>query len=164
MLNKQNLWYITLFSLIVVLCVYYIAMPQSNSLKSISNNIDNNENVVSTLSESTELVALRVEADENVLNEMQEFQKILLSESTTVDEKNNAYENLVALNANKGKEEDLENILLKEFGYNSFIQIKGDYINVVIEAKEHNNEIANKIIRRVQKEYQVKKHITVKFQ
>lgn len=164
MLNKQNLWYITLFSLIVVLCVYYIAMPQSNSLKSISNNIDNNENVVSTLSESTELVALRVEADENILNEMQEFQKILLSESTTVDEKNNAYENLVALNANKGKEEDLENILLKEFGYNSFIQIKGDYINVVIEAKEHNNEIANKVIRRVQKEYQVKKHITVKFQ
>ncbi|MGM9834894.1 MAG: SpoIIIAH-like family protein [Bacilli bacterium] len=164
MLNKQNLWYITLFSLIVVLCVYYVAMPGSNSLKSISNGMDNNENIVSTISESTELVALRVEADESMLNQMQEFQDILLSESTTVDEKNNAYESLVALNTNKGKEEDLENILLKEFGYNSFVQINGDYINVVIEEKEHNNEIANKIIRRVQKEYQVKKHITVKFQ
>lgn len=164
MLNKQNLWYITLFSLIVVLCVYYVAMPGSNSLKSISNDMDNNENIASTISESTELVALRVEADESMLNEMQGFQDILLSETTTVDEKNNAYESLVALNANKGKEEDIENILLKEFGYNSFVQINGDYINVVIEAKEHNNEIANKIIRRVQKEYQVKKHITVKFQ
>ena len=164
MLNKQNLWYITLFSLIVVLCVYYVAMPGSNSLKSISNGLDNNENIVSTISESTELVALRVEADESMLNQMQEFQDILLSETTTVDEKNNAYESLVALNTNKGKEEDLENILLKEVGYNSFVQINGDYINVVIEEKEHNNEIANKIIRRVQKEYQVKKHITVKFQ
>ena len=27
MLNKQNLWFLTLFSLILVLSVYYITMP-----------------------------------------------------------------------------------------------------------------------------------------
>ena len=39
MINKQNLWFLTLFSLILVLSVYYITMP-SELLK--SNNGDYN--------------------------------------------------------------------------------------------------------------------------
>lgn len=163
MINKQNLWYITLFSLIVILCVYYVAMPDSSSLNSIKSAIKE-EGVVSTISESTALVALRVEADEEVLKEMENLQSVLLSETTTVDEKNNAYEELVLLNSNKGKEQDLENIILKDFGYNAFVKITGDQISIVVEASEHNNEIANKIIRRVQQEYDVSKYITIKFQ
>lgn len=154
MINKEKVWFVTLLSLIVVLSVYYIAMPDSNL---ISNITTNNE-------ESTELVALRVEADEEMLNEMENLQSVLLSETSSIDDKNNAYVSLKELNTNKGVETDLESIILKEFGYNSFIKIKGDNISVVINSKEHNTDIANKIIRRIQKNYDVVKYITVKFQ
>lgn len=164
MINKQNLWYITLFTLIVVLAVYYIAMPDNSSLKEMENTIQEENKVVTTVSESTELVALRISADEEMLKSMESLQTILLDETKTANEKNDAYENLVALNSIKGKEEALESILLKEFGYNSFIKINDEGISVIIENKEHNKEIANKIMRRIQEEYDTSKYITVKFQ
>ncbi len=164
MINKQNLWYITLFTLIVVLAVYYIAMPDNSSLKEIENTVKEENKVLTTVSESTELVALRISADEEMLKNMESLQTILLDETKTANEKNDAYESLVALNSIKGKEEALEDILLKEFGYNSFIKINDDQISVIIENKEHNKEIANKVMRRIQEEYDTSKYITVKFQ
>ncbi len=164
MINKQNLWYITLFTLIVVLAVYYIAMPDNSSLKEMENTVKEENKAITTVSESTELVALRISADEEMLKNMESLQTILLDETKTANEKNDAYESLVALNSIKGKEEALEDILLKEFGYNSFIKINDDQISVIIENKEHNKEIANKVMRRIQEEYDTSKYITVKFQ
>lgn len=164
MINKQNLWYITLFTLIIVLAVYYIAMPDNSSLKEMENSVKEENKVVTTVSESTELVALRISADEEMLKNMESLQTILLDETKTANEKNDAYESLVALNSIKGKEEALEDILLKEFGYNSFIKINDDQISVIIENKEHSKEIANKVMRRIQEEYDTSKYITVKFQ
>lgn len=164
MINKQNLWYITLFTLIVVLAVYYIAMPDNTTLKEMENSVKEESSAVTTVSESTELVALRISADEEMLKSMESLQTILLDETKSADEKNNAYENLVALNTTKGKEEALEEILLKEFGYNSFIKINDEQICVIIENKEHSPEIANKVMRRIQQEYDTSKYITVKFQ
>lgn len=164
MINKQNLWYITLFTLIIVLAVYYIAMPDNSSLKEMENQVKEEGNVITTVNESTELVALRISADEEMLKTMESLQTILLDETKSANEKNDAYESLVALNTTKGKEEALENIILKEFGYNSFIKINNEQISVVIENKEHSPEIANKIMRRIQQEYDSNKYITVKFQ
>ena len=70
-MSKQNLWFLTLFSLILVLSVYYITMP--NDLL-ISNKKD--EKVVSTKNEKTKieetssLVAMRVSLEEERQNEM----------------------------------------------------------------------------------------------
>ena len=35
MINKQNLWFLTLFSLILVLSVYYITMPNDLLTKAV---------------------------------------------------------------------------------------------------------------------------------
>ena len=37
MINKQSLWFLTLFSIILVLTVYYVAMP-SNTLATLKEN------------------------------------------------------------------------------------------------------------------------------
>ena len=58
MIKKQNLWFLTLFSLILVLSVYYITMP--SSLFS-TNNGNNKDNQV-VVEESEILTALRVES------------------------------------------------------------------------------------------------------
>ena len=42
MINKKSLWFLTLFSLILVLSIYYITMP-SELLLTPSKNLDNKE-------------------------------------------------------------------------------------------------------------------------
>ena len=76
MINKKSLWFLTLFSLILVLSVYYITMP--SDLLLTTNNVSNSEEEsTETVSasedgESAELVALRVEAEEEMLAELDE--------------------------------------------------------------------------------------------
>ena len=41
MINKKNLWFLTLFSLILVLSVYYITMPSELLLTNSSNYVTN---------------------------------------------------------------------------------------------------------------------------
>ncbi len=162
MINKQNLWFLTLFSLILVLCIYYLTMS-NDVLDTIKNN-NSNSNAVIEYYESDALVALEVERDEETLLEMNALQEVLLNETTTIEEKNIAYESLKELNINKGKEESLKELILKEHNLKSFIKIKGDQINIVIASKEHNEDLANKIINTIQKQYDKQMYITVKFQ
>ena len=90
LINKQNLWFLTLFSLILVLSIYYLTMPDE-VLQTIKNS--NNDTAETVEVESNDvLAALRVEADEETLKEMNTLQEVLLNESATVEEKNDAYE------------------------------------------------------------------------
>ena len=112
MINKQNLWFLTLFSLILVLSIYYLTMPDE-VLKTVKTQ-DNNTKETVNIEESDALTALRVEADEETLKEMNNLQEVLLNESATVDEKNDAYETLKDLNQTKGKEETIEKSILEK--------------------------------------------------
>ena len=51
-----------------------------------------------------------------------------------------------------------------KFNYKSFVKIKNDHINITISSDEHNTEIANKVIKKVQDLYENRMYITVKFQ
>ena len=84
MINKQNLWFVTLFSMILVLGIYYVTMKdEALSVFSAENNISENVNS----EESDIIVALQVDRDEQVLKEMTEYQNILLDETATAEEK-----------------------------------------------------------------------------
>ena len=161
MINRRNLWFVSLVSLILVLSIFYISMP-SDRVENL-----NSEDVTETktvISESTALVALRVEDDEKVLEQMESLQTILLSETATSDEKNAAYEELVNINLNKGLEEKIQENIKQTYNYDSFVKVNNDQVNIVVDNDKHSNEIANKIIRIAQNEFDVKKFITVKFQ
>ncbi len=164
-MNKQNLWFITLFSIILILSIYYISMP-SNILEEYTNynNQDNTKETVSTVTEETSLVALRVAADEELLAELTNLQNTITDKEKTVMEKNNAYEELMTLNENKGLEENIESKLKEKFSYDSFVKINKDQINIVISSTKHDKMIANTIIKEVQSMFATKKYITVKFQ
>ena len=172
MINKKNLWFVTLFSLILVLSVYYITMPSELLMTnngSYLNEVVNEENEESNtvnieVEESEILVALRVEANDQMLNEVEELKTILTSTTSTVDEKNNAFEKMKLLNITRGEEESLENKILKEFNLKSFVKIDGDQIRIVVASASHNEELANNIMRSVQSNYDKKMYISVKFQ
>lgn len=163
-MNKQNLWFITLFSIILVLSIYYISMP-SNILEEYTNTKnDNSDTTVNEITTSTSLVALRVASDEELLNNINNLQSTITDKEKTVAEKNNAYEELMTLNENKGLEENIESKLKEKFEYDSFVKINKDQINIVISSTKHDKLIANNIIKEVQSMFDTKKYITIKFQ
>lgn len=163
-MNKQNLWFITLFSIILVLSIYYISMPSNILEEYTSNTSNNNDTTVNELTPQTSLVALRVASDEELLNNINNLQNTITDKEKTVAEKNNAYEELMTLNENKGLEENIESKLKEKFEYDSFVKINKDQINIVISSSKHDKLIANNIIKEVQSMFDTKKYITIKFQ
>ena len=110
MFNKQNLWFITLFSLILVLGVYYVTIP-SDVLEKVNNKVKSEEKVVAEV-----------------------------------------------------KEENYEKKLKKEFDLDCFTKIDNSDVEIICISEKHDKELANKIMRTIQNEYQNKMNITVKFQ
>ncbi len=164
MINKQNLWFVTLFSLILVLGIYYVSIDDEviNSLK--SNGTEPTTKNVMEITESDVLVSLEVEDDEEKQALMEEYQDILLDSSATAEEKNVAYENMQKLNNNIGMEQKLKDKLKKQFKVNSFIKINDNSISVTIANQTHDKTSANNIIRAIQEEYDEEMYITVKYQ
>ncbi len=165
MINKQSVWFVTLFSLILVLAIYYVTM-QDSSLQKIIENSQNETSVPVNVDveESSLLVSLRVQEDEAVLEEMQNYQAVLLDETSTTEEKNNAYNSLMALQSKKSEEEKIEQQIKETQNLDSFVKIKDDTISIVIASAEHDSSLANNIIRTVQSLFDEEKYITVKFQ
>ena len=161
MINKQKLWFLTLFSLILVLSVYYITMP-SDLLKTSSDN-DTSSIVINTTEEDS-LSVLQIMSDEERLQQMEDLKMILNNVDSTLEEKNNAYEKMQLIKETKGKESTLEEKIKKEYNLDSFIKIENNQIKVVVKSNEHSYELANNIIRSIQEEYEEKMYISVKFQ
>ncbi len=161
MINKQNLWFITLFSLILILGIYYISID--DEVESVLKSENTNVNEVIEIDESDILVALEVENDEEKQALMEEYQDILLNSESTLEEKNEAYENMQKLNANKSEEDKIKNLIKEKFNVNSFVKINDNTISIVVNDSKHDNEKANNIMRSVQELYTEEKYITVKF-
>lgn len=164
MINKRSLWFLTLFSLILVLSVYYITMP--SELLMATNNGSKKAETVSTEEndESAELVALRVEAEEKMLDEITELKKVITDSKSTTEEKNVAFEKMQKLNKNRGTEETIEKKIQNNFSLKSFVSIDETSVSVVIDSDKHDKSLANKIMRSVQEEFDTKVSISVKFQ
>lgn len=162
MINKQNLWFVTLFSLIIILGIYYVSIDDEVAQVLKTEDI-NSSNEVIEITESDVLVALEVENEEEKQVLMEEYQNILLSSESSLEEKNVAYENIQKINNVSQEETKIKNLLKDDFSLNSFVKITDNSINIVIASNDHNNEKANSIIRNVQKLYTEEKYITVKY-
>ena len=166
MINKQNLWFLTLFSLILVLSVYYITMPNDLLSKAVSTEEKENkkEKVEETVEEISSLTAMRVSLEEERQGIMDDLQEQLTSDTISSEEKNNAYEQLKYLNTLQSKEKKKKKQLKKEFKLDSFVKIDNTNISVVCVSSKHDNALANDIMRLIQSGYENKMYITVKFQ
>ena len=168
MINKKNLWFLTLFSLVLVLSVYYVTMPSEllvtgNGKVNVNNkNNDKDKNV--SVKESDILTSLRVEADNQLKQEIDVLKQVLTNTDVSVDEKNSAFEELKLLNQLKGKEEKLEDLVKSTYNLGSFIKIDNDQIRVVVESTDTSASLANNIMRTIQNQFDNKMYISVKFQ
>ncbi len=163
MINKQSIWLLTLFSLILVLSVYYITMP-SEFLETASKNVTESKKEVTKIKESEIISTLKVESEEERSEQIKELQTILTKEDATSEEKNNAYEELKTLNMIKGKEDEISAKIKEEYKLENFIKIKDDQIRVVVIKDKHDSKLANDIMNLVQSNFDSKMYISIKFQ
>ncbi len=165
MINKQNLWFLTLFSLILVLSVYYITMPNDLLVNNANEKVTtkSNKKTDTTIEQTNSLVAMRVSLEEERQEKMTSLQEKLTDEKTTTEEKNDAYEQLKYLNQLQGEEEKLEKQIKQQQKLDSFVKIDDKNIEVVVIKDKHDNTIANNIMRLVQSNYKDKMYITVTF-
>ena len=168
MINKKNLWFLTLFSLILVLSVYYITMPSelllTNSSDYLTKEVDKQGTEPTiAVEESGLLTAMRVEADEQLLEQLDALKLILTNKESTTEQKNEAFEKMKKLNINKAEETELENKIKETYQLKTFIKIDGDQIKVVVDSSKHDTTLANNIMRTIQENYENKMYITVQF-
>lgn len=170
MINKQSLWFLTLFSLILVLSVYYITMPNELLLTNNSNYLETEEtsgeqdDIEVTIEESEVLVTMRVNLEEERNMMIADLRSTLTSEETTSEEKNNAYEQIKYITDLTGQEEKLEQKLKKNFNLQTFIKMDNNEIKVIAIGKTHDTVLANNIMKSIQEEFDNKVYVTVKFE
>ena len=162
MIKKQNLLFLALFSLILVLGVYYVTMP--DQIFVTNNNTEKESNVVVEVQENEYLQALEVELDDERQALKVSFEEVLNSTESSTEEKNNAYLKLKHLNELKGQEELLEKKLKTTFNLDSFVKIDNKDISVIVIKDKHDVSLANEIMKSLQAEYDEKMVVTVKFQ
>ena len=170
MIDKKNLWFLTLFSLVLVLSVYYVTMPNellvtnNGNVETTTNNNDDKNEISVSITESDIISALKVEDENDTLEEINTLKETLTNAEESVDKKNEAYDKIKELNETSGKEETLENMLKEKYKYDVFVKIDGDQVRVVIGTKNHSTELANEIMRLVQEQFDNKMYISVQFQ
>lgn len=161
MINKQSIWFTFLFSVILLLSIFYVTMGD-DKLSDFIDSVDTNDTTL-VVNESTELVSLRVQNEEEIMEMINSLQEIILSETSDLQSKNDAYNDLLMISNNKSDEEKLEKIIREEFKYDSFVKINANNISIVIADAKHDYVLANSVIRRIAQEFKDDKYITVKF-
>ena len=160
MINKQNIWFTFLCSIILVLSIIYVK-TNTDSLKDfeIANSFEDTEFVIN---DNTELVALRIKSNEDEEETIQNLKNTILDETTDINKKNEAYDQLLSITNNKTIEQKIEKIIKESFQFNSFVKINGDNISIVIKSDKNDYTLANSVIRKVN-EIIPNKYITIKF-
>lgn len=164
MINKKNLWFLTLFSLVLVLSIYYVTMP-NELLQSVSEeeSVVNSEIEVSTY-ENNVIETMKIEDDEDVNQQIEALEETLMDLNISTDEKNAAYEELKSISENSGKEETIEKNIKEKYKCDAFTKIEKTEVRVVVDGCEQSKTLANNIMRLVQEQFDSKMYISVQFE
>lgn len=162
MINKKNLWFLTLFSLVLVLSIYYVTMPNEIFDTELSGTSEENSDKVS-IEETSLIAALEIEDDASVLEQINSLKEKLTDTEVSTEEKNSVFEELKLINKNSSKEETLEVKIKEMCNCENFVKIDGDDVRVVLDSDDSSTSTANNIMRLVQSEFDDKMYISVKF-
>ena len=149
-MNKKVVTFLSLFSLVLILSIYYVISP-------FGNNIDPNNGLnvnVQVNNENDEYFAsLEVAKEDNYQEYIDEMNAIIASSECTNEQKKEALENIEKRKSQK----ELENKTtaeLKEIGYSKvFLEVSKCDIFVVINYPEFSNKDAAKIMSTIFKNF-----------
>lgn len=149
-MNKKVVTFLSLFSLVLILSIYYVVSPFGESNK-IDEGVNVNLNVNEELDEY--FVNLEVSKENNYQQYIDEMNSIIASSEHTNEEKKEALENIEKIKAQvelekKTKEE------LKNEGYNQvFLEVSKKDIFVLIKYPDFSSSDAAKIMSTIYKNF-----------
>lgn len=132
-MNKKLLAFISLFSLTLVLGVYYVIAPFSitpdtNSDLEVSVSVEEGENAY--------FVSLELEKESEYELYVAEQEDIVFSSEETNEAKVNALNNISTLNKIRDLEKELKS-MIEDLGYTTaFVQIKNNTVRAIVSKKD----------------------------
>lgn len=145
-MNRQAFTFLTLFSLVLMLTVYYVTLPVDNT-----SDLDPNTLIASAENTDGSYNALLKAVNEKRSILTDQYNAVLASSESSETAKHEALTKLNELETLRVSETALE-AMLKEKGYEGcFVEILEETIHVTCKKQYKNNQDAAKIIAEVQK-------------
>lgn len=147
---KKIVSFCSLFSLVLILSVYYVLSPVSFTNDEVVNNEVSNDEVVEILDgESAYFENLEILKQTAFLEQIKELETILASTNSTSEEKITALEVKNEKTKMNAKEKELAN-LIKEKGYsNVYVEFEGNKVNVLVSKQDATKSDALEVIRTI---------------
>lgn len=149
-MNKKVVTFLSLFSLVLILSIYYVISPFGEN-----GNSNNGSNVNLNVNEELDeyFASLEVAKEEDYQNYIEEMNAIIASSDYTNDEKKEALENIEKRKSQKELEKKTTEEL-KELGYSQlFLEVAKNDIFVVIKYPDFANTDAAKIMATIFKNF-----------
>lgn len=169
-MKKENIWFGTLFILLVALSILYVVIPTDQTFQ-ITSNVSTDETKIEevsgevvTVMESDAITAMQVARDEELDEMIASANKIINETESSTEEKNNAYEEMKDITDIKTLEDELEKLIQDTYQVANFIKVSADQVEVVVATSSYDASLANNIMRTIQERFDKHMYITVKFE
>lgn len=147
MKNRRLVSFLSLFSLVLVLSVYYVLVPVNTSTLNDGISDDNSSQVSVSSGEDAYFESLELAKVSKFNDEIDELNQIVASSNSTMDEKIEALE-MIAQKNKMSKEEKVLKQAIKEAGYsNAYVEYEDNIVNILVSKKDANKGDAVTIIK-----------------
>lgn len=168
--KRENVWFGTLFILLVALSILYVVIPTDQTFQVTKDTPEDDSKVeevsgdVVTVMESDAITAMQVARDEELDTMIATANETINNAESSIEEKNNAYEEMKNITDIKTLEDELEKLIQDTYQVANFIKISSDQIEVVVATTSYDATLANNIMRTIQERFDKHMYITVKFE
>lgn len=152
-MNRQAITFLTLFSLILVLSIYYILLPPENT----ANQVSLNDQKVSQI----EMMQKNLDKEREDL--IGKNNAIIASSKSNSDEIASALASISETKETAALEKKITNIINEAGFKNAFVEIENKTIKVVVDKKNGKETDANSIIKTIMKKTNNEYQVEVKF-
>lgn len=166
MLKKQTVWLLTMLSLMIVLSVYYMTSSNDEDLAFIDSGTNEEATAIESNEEGAEVSdieqiggelfnTIRMELQDERSRKKDRFNDIVASSSASVEEKNDALDNINVLDEMTTKEVILQDSILASAAEYEDVLVRSekDKVHVHVKVDELSKQEANHIMQMVKDEF-----------
>ena len=147
MKNRRLISFLSLFSLVLVLSIYYVLVPVNTATMNNENPTEDSTQVSVTDGEDAYFENLELAKVSKFNDDIDELNQIVASSSSTMDEKIEALE-MIAQKNKLNKEETALKQAIKEAGYtNAYVEYEDNTVNILVSKKDAGKSDAVTIIK-----------------
>lgn len=147
MKNRRLISFLSLFSLVLVLSIYYVLVPVNNATLNSGGAENGDVSVSVTDGEDAYFENLELAKVSKFNEELEELNQIVASSSSTMEEKIEALE-MIAHKNKANKEEAALKQAIKEAGYNNaYVEYEDKTVNILVSKKDATKNDAVIIIK-----------------